>query len=116
MKRKTAVERLEARRGNKEAKIDAPEMRTLLYGEHRIDLASVEQLVHIDQTRTIGLMILYYAQKYASSFALVDGLSRVFKDVEEKGLDILSPWKVGNLALPRLHEAAAAINRIRDEG
>jgi hypothetical protein len=36
--------------------------------------------------------------------------------VEEKGLDILSPWKTGTLALPRLHEVAAAINRIRRPG
>ena len=35
-------------------------------------------------------------------------------DVLKKGIDILSPYKVGNLALPRLHEVAAAINRIRE--
>jgi len=113
-KRKPPLERLSARRGKKEVKIDTPEMSTLLFGEHRIDLSSVEQLVHIDQTRTIGLMILYYAKKYASSSpGLVEGLKLTLKDVEEKGLDILSPWKVGTLALPRLHEIAAAVNRIR---
>ncbi len=35
-------------------------------------------------------------------------------DIQHHGLDIFSPYKVGNLALPRLHELAAAINRIRE--
>ena len=30
-------------------------------------------------------------------------------------MDILFPWKVGHLAMPRLYELAAAANRIRDE-
>lgn len=117
IERKPSMERLSARKGKKEVKLDATRMNSLLFGEHCIDLASVEQLVHIDQTRTIGLMILYYAEKYAySSSCLVDGLRLVLKDVEERGLDILSPWKVGNLALPRLYEFAAAVNRIRAAG
>ena len=32
---------------------------------------------------------------------------------DEKGLDILMPYKVGNLATPRLFEIAAAVNRLR---
>lgn len=43
-------------------------------------------------------------------------LPLALKGVEEKGLDILSPWKTGTLALPRLHEVAAATNRMRVEG
>jgi hypothetical protein len=35
------------------------------------------------------------------------------REIEEKGLDILLPYKVGNLALPRLYEVAAVINRMR---
>jgi hypothetical protein len=34
-------------------------------------------------------------------------------DVEEKGLDILAPFKKGDYARPRLFEVAAAINRMR---
>ncbi|MGD8572491.1 MAG: ABC-ATPase domain-containing protein [Gammaproteobacteria bacterium] len=106
---------LDASRRNRDVKIDTKELQTLLYGEHRIDLSLVEQLVDIGQTRAIGLMILRYAQRYASDHdTLVAGLQKLIEDVENRGLDIISPYKVGNLAMPRLYELAAAINRIRD--
>lgn len=116
-KRKAPLERLSARRGKRDVKIDALEKNVLLFGEHRIDLSAVEQLVHIDQTRTIGLIIHYYASECAKKAPhLMEGIKLVLKDVEEKGLDVLSPWKTGDLALPRLHEIAAAINRVRADG
>lgn len=102
-------------RGNRDMKIDTREVGLLLYGTHRIDLALVEQLIDVDQTRTIGLMIYHFARHYADNCKnLVDGLSKVIDDAEQKGLDCFSEFKVGNLALPRLHELAAAINRIRE--
>jgi hypothetical protein len=42
------------------------------------------------------------------------GLKQVLADAEQYGLDHFSQYKVGNLAQPRLHELAAAINRIRE--
>jgi len=109
-----ARERLNPARGRKQFSIEARGIDTLLYGRHAIDLGKVEQLIDIGQTRAIGLMIHYYATHYADrSDDLGTGLRMALKDVEDKGLDILSPWKIGTLALPRLHEIAAAINRIR---
>ena len=59
-------------------------------------------------------MIHFYTDRYRKSDkTLVQGLQEMIDDIESKGLDIISPYKVGNLALPRLHELAAAINRIR---
>jgi len=108
-------ERLNPARGRKQVSIEARGIDTLLYGRYEIDLAKVEQLIDIGQTRAIGLMIHYYATHYADkSDDLGTSLKLVLKDVEDKGLDILSPWKTGTLALPRLHEVAAAINRIRE--
>jgi predicted ABC-class ATPase len=102
-------------RGNRDVKIDTREVGLLLYGTHRIDISLVEQLIDIGQTRAIGLMIHYFAQHYADDCEnLTDGLKQVLKDAQEHGLDQFSPYKVGNLALPRLHELAAAINRIRE--
>lgn len=102
-------------RGNREVKIDTREVGLLLYGAHRIDLSLVEQLIDIGQTRTIGLMIHYFAQHYADDCEnLTAGLKQVLADAQRYGLDRFSPYKVGNLALPRLHELAAAINRIRE--
>jgi predicted ABC-class ATPase len=104
---------LNAVRGHKE-KIEARGLSTLLYGRYEIDLSRVEQLVDIGQTRAIGLLIRYYAERHAGSASgMIDGLRRALEDVDERGLDLLPPWKSGDLARPRLYEAAAALNRIR---
>ena len=116
-KRMPGPQVLDPARGKREVKIDTKDTQLLLYGEHRIDLTQVEQLVDQAQTRAIGLMIHYFATHYASgNDDLVTGLRQVLVDVEQKGLDCLSPYKLGNLALPRLFELAAAINRIREGG
>ena len=113
--RRPGTDVLNPARGNRKVKINSREISDLLYGEHKIDLASVEQLIDIGQTRSIGLMIYYFSQRYAANCEnLVSGLQQVMSDAEQQGLDIFSEYKVGNLALPRLHELAAAINRIRE--
>ncbi len=106
---------LDPSKKHREVKIDTKGLKTLLYGEHLIDLSLVEQLIELGQTRSIGLMIYYYATHYASTDTnLIEGLEKTMHDITQKGLDALSPCKkVGNLALPRLYELAAAINRIR---
>ncbi|MDQ6992747.1 MAG: ABC-ATPase domain-containing protein [Mariprofundus sp.] len=112
--RRPNIEQLNPARGRKAVSIDAKSKITLLYGHHDIDLSKVEQLIDIGQTRSIGLLIYFYATNYASSTnSLNAGLKMALAAVEEKGLDMLSIWKTGTLALPRLHEVAAAINRIR---
>lgn len=104
---------LDASRGPRPVRIDARGRDHLVYGTYEIDLSAVEQCVHVDQARTIGLLIHYMSRHYADARDIITGLQAVFADVERLGPDILSPWKVGNLALPRLHETAAAINRMR---
>jgi len=112
--RRVNLRRLSPRRGRRDVKIDARAVDKILFGENLIDLAYVEQLVDMGQTLAVALMIYYYLEKYSSKkLTLAEGLRRTVEDVEMQGLDILSPYKVGNLALPRLHELAAAINRIR---
>ena len=113
--RKPGARTLDASRRNRDVKIDTKDIETLLYGEHRIDLSLVEQLIDIGQTRAIGMMIHLYAQHYTKSHNnMISGLQQLILDVEQRGLDIISPYKVGNLAMPRLYELAAAINRIRE--
>jgi predicted ABC-class ATPase len=111
--RRRSARELNPVRGHKE-KIGVRGLSTLLYGGYEIDLSRVEQLVDIGQTRAIGLLIRYYAERYAGSASgMIDGLRRALEDVDERGLDLLPPWKSGDLARPRLYEAAAALNRIR---
>ena len=40
-------------------------------------------------------------------------MEKAYQELEEKGLDCLMPYKVGNLVKPRLLETAAAVNRLR---
>ena len=104
----------DASRGRRDVKIDAKGMRTILYGSTNIDLSYLEQLVDSSQTRAIGLMIHYYSENDLDKTQnLREGLTKVMEDVQEKGFDILLPYKAGNLAMPRIFELAGAINRMR---
>jgi DNA invertase Pin-like site-specific DNA recombinase len=74
----------------------------------------MEQLVDSSQTRCIGFVIHYYSEHYLEKTDnLREGLIKVMEDIQEKGFDILVPYKLGNLAMPRIHEVAGAINRMR---
>ena len=112
--RKPGPATLDASRDQFDIRINVRETKVILYGKYRIDLAQVEQLIDIAQTRSIGLMIQYYASHYAQKpDNLISNLKMLIQQANEQGLDSFSPYKVGNLAMPRLYELAAAINRIR---
>jgi predicted ABC-class ATPase len=101
-------------RGKRDVKIDAKGLRTILYGTTSIDLSYLEQLVDRSQTRAIGLMIHYYAERYLERApSLKEGVELMMQAVREKGLDCLLPYTVGNLAMPRSFELSGAINRMR---
>ncbi len=101
-------------RGRREVKVGAKGMHTISFGRQTIDLGAVEQIISTSQTRSIADIIVYARSRYMDdrqSLQKVIGL--VMKDIETKGLDIISPYPVGNYALPRPFEVAAAINRLR---
>jgi predicted ABC-class ATPase len=107
-------EGFDPQRGKREVKIDSKGQRTILYGRTAIDLSRVAQVVDESQTHAIGDLIHYCATRYFNgAVPLVEGLRRALADVEEKGLDILGPYKRGDYARPRLFELAAAVNRLR---
>ena len=103
---------LAPQRRNGREKIQAPEAGKLIYGEQEIDLSRVEQLLDRGQTRTIGRLIHHYARHH-SERDLVDGLKSALEEVRRGDLDHLTPHIQGELALPRLHEAVATVNRMR---
>jgi predicted ABC-class ATPase len=101
-------------RGGKEVHIDVKGAHTILFGTTSIDLDLVEQLVDPSQTRAIGELIYYYGQNYADGRTpLFEGLKRAIGDLTRGGFDVLRVRKAGNLAIPRIYELAAAINRLR---
>jgi len=112
--RKPLGSSFDPRRGKRDVKIDAKGVGTILFGQIAIDLGCLEQLVDVSQTRAIGQLIHCYGKAYLDHAAtLREGLERVCDDLVEKGLDMLLPYKAGNLALPRVFEVAGAINRMR---
>jgi len=107
-------ESLNPSRGSREVRIEAKGRETLAYGDHFVDLSYLEQLVETGQTRAIGRLIHLYAEKFLEdSKGLREGLEKALAEIEEKGLDVLMPYKVGNLTRPRIFELAGAINRLR---
>jgi len=94
-------------------RVRARGLSTIQFGAEDIDLSMVEQLVDPSQTRAVG-DILVYAKKYMER-PLREVLARVEEDLEEKGLEAISPFRghPGDYARPRMMEVAAALNRLR---
>lgn len=101
-------------RGGRGPRIAARGLSAILFGEHAIDLSRVEQIVDAAQARAIGDAILYARERYLDGRAtLAEALARVERDLAEKGMDVLSPHRRGDYAMPRMLEVAAALNRLR---
>jgi len=100
-------------RGNKE-KIQAFATRALRYGDTEIDLSRLEQLVDRAQLQAIGYLMSYYYNRFSGEEkGLVEALEELLLLVESKGLDCITPYITGTLAMPRIQELAATINRLR---
>jgi len=107
-------ESFQAQRGPRQVRIDLKGPRQIIFGTTPIDLERVEQLVDQSQTRALGELIHYYATHHADGrTCLREGLELVTEQLQRVGFDILGPRKAGNLAVPRMQELAAAINRMR---
>ncbi len=105
---------LDPARGKRGLSIKSSEPGRLSYGRWEIDLARVEQLLDRGQTLAVGYLLHHYARHYRDRCPTLEaGLAQALEEVEQKGLDLLTPWIMGGLALPRLHELAAAVNRMR---
>lgn len=100
-------------KGRKPVKISAKGLKSILYGNHHIDLNAVEQLIDASQTNAIGDAI-HYATKYMDGKRILkEVIDLVLEDIHGKGLDVLSSYPAGNYAAFRGLELAAAINRLR---
>lgn len=100
-------------KGKREVKISSKGLKSIHFGTHYIDLGAVEQLVDISQTRAIGDAIYYATRFMNGERSLREILDSILKDIDEKGLDILSRRPSGDYAMFRKFELGAAINRLR---
>ncbi|RRJ85205.1 ABC-ATPase domain-containing protein [Aestuariirhabdus litorea] len=99
-------------------KVRAFGTRLLRLGSEEVDLARVEQLVDEGQLLSIGYLLQAYAAATQGTMAeagpgLVEQLRELLERTESDGLDPLTPFVQGVLAMPRLQELAAALNRLR---
>jgi predicted ABC-class ATPase len=112
--RRPLLESFDPSHGKREVKIGAKGLKEIIFGRTVVDLSYLEQLVDPSQTRAIGEIIYYYSKKYApKGLSLAEGLGYVMDDLKERGLDLLSYFKIGALAMPRIYEIVGAINRMR---
>ena len=100
-------------RGRRPAKVNSRGLRTVLFGEETIDLSAVEQLVDPSQTRALAAALLYARNHYLDDRrTIAQILDAIESDITAGGLDALSPRPVGDHALFRRFELAAALNRL----
>ncbi len=86
-------------------------------GRDVVDLGALGQLVDHAQARAAGDAVLHAVEKdYVNGQASVaEVLDRVFADIDASGLGVLATRKgeEADYALPRRHEVAAVLNRMR---
>lgn len=122
VRRAPAASGIDPRRGSRD-KVQAKSLGSIAFGRQTVDLAAVEQIVDISQTRAIGDMVWYGLRRgYFNSESPMTGvLDRLFDDIGRFGLDVISPYAgedekgvhPGDYAMPRRHEVAAMLNRLR---
>lgn len=97
-------------RGRRE-KVRARGLRELQFGEDAIDLSALEQLVDDSQVRAVGAMLRRLQSLARPDLPLRALLEQLYSEVNTRGLASLDSSP--ELALPRLFEVGAAINRLR---
>ncbi|MFW5875661.1 MAG: ABC-ATPase domain-containing protein [Myxococcota bacterium] len=97
-------------RPGRRQKIRARGLRELQFGDETIDLSALEQLVADSQARAIGVL-LRELRRSGDGQPLRQAVEAVITRARTRGLRTLDP--APELALPRAHELAAAVNRLR---
>ena len=95
-----------------EKKVKVKGIDKIVIGREIIDLSFIEQIVDSCQTKAIGYGIYYMKRYVDGKKTLREIIEKVEKDIQEKGLDILSSH-YEDFAIFRKLELAAAINRLR---
>ncbi|MDP6711435.1 MAG: ABC-ATPase domain-containing protein [Nitrospinaceae bacterium] len=101
-------------KGKREVQIRTTGLDTLTLGETHIDVRYVEQLTEEGQLALCG-WILKRLQFFLSGndISFIEGLRKIFSEIEQKKFAELTPYNDGLQALPRLADVMAVLNRIR---
>jgi predicted ABC-class ATPase len=94
-------------------KIAAPRETEILFGRTTVDIQDLEQLVSISQTRALAHAIHFAMDFMDGKRTLAEVVKEVVARMESDGVEILTPYLIGDLAWFRGLELAGAINRMR---
>ena len=104
---------VDPRRGRRERHIKVRSRYTVYFGNDRIELAGVRQVISCAQTRAIALALVHAQQFMGEGMATEDILKSIRDSLDRDGLDVLDPGCTRDLAAPRVQEVAAALGRLR---
>jgi predicted ABC-class ATPase len=108
------AESIDPSRGRRDVKLKVRDVDEVAFGTEDIALTSVEQIADPAQLRAIAAAIVYAKINYLNrQRSLPEILDLVMADIEAEGLDILTDFPQGDLALFRRLELAATLNRLR---
>ena len=99
------------RRGGRRGKVRARGLRELSFGEERVDLDAVEQLVDDSQVRTLGVLLERLGSLCDGRRTLAECVELAVREAEQRGLYALAP--LPELAAVRPMELLAAASRLR---
>lgn len=95
-------------------KISARGRDRLTFGEDDIDLTAVEQITDRSQVAGIGRALALLGDGVLDgTITLAEGLDLLDAELDRRGLDALLDGRSEDIARPRRHEVAAALNRLR---
>ncbi len=105
---------LSSAKGKRAVDIKIEDLLYMRFGEHKVQVSAVEQLVHPSQLRAIGYAI-HYANRYMDGNKSIKEMCRlILADIRQNGLDCLSDREArGDFAEFRIYELAATLNRFR---
>ncbi|MBR8742512.1 ABC-ATPase domain-containing protein [Nocardiopsis sp. MG754419] len=97
------------------SKLKRRDMDVLVLGESDVDVRAVEQFVDAGQITGAGLALraLVAAGHLNGERTLSEALDSLERDLAERGVTLLGEDFAGDYALPRRHEIAAVLNRLR---
>jgi predicted ABC-class ATPase len=101
-------------KGHRDVSIRILSRDRIQFGREHLDLSGVEQIVETAQTRAMA-----YAAEWARKGAmdgersLAEVLAMVLDEIQDRGLGVVHPHDIGELAAFRAVELAALINRLR---
>ena len=104
---------ISARRGRRERSIKVRSRHTVDFGEERIELGGVRQIVSHAQTRAVALALDLARDFMGEGIAVEDVLAALGDALDRQGLDVLDSGRTGDLAAPRVQDVAAALGRLR---